>query len=457
MKKKVVSLLLVAAMATGLLAGCGAESTGTSAGGGKKGDDGVTLRFIDISTNPERQAYFEKTFAAFKEETGITVEYEGVPWDNAADKMTVLGAANDLPDVMTMAGQWMGQFTQAGWLMELDEYYEKEMEPVVNVATKISVQNEVDLYDHVYRIPDGLMNSGIFYRKDWVEEIGYEIPTGDDWTWQEYYKLVDALTDPSKNRYGSSFRGGRGAFDRVLEVMVGYYGGYVYDEEGNFLFNSDECIAAFEEFCTMYTDGNAPKDSLSWGFTEMVDNFVGGLTGTLNNNTDVVPTLLQKMDESQWGVLPMPTAADGKVYNGIGSSYAYSIAANTEYPEESMKLISYLSAPENSTEYCQIAGMLPIRNDVGDNEMYGENGPYSGFFVQLDYDNLVAPAGYGAFDYTDMHQDMMHTEIQKYLLGQQSGADVMNHIGEELEARMKKYLADNPGATVEAPRTPKYN
>jgi len=93
MKKKVISLLLVSAMACGLLAGCGSADADTS-----KGGDGVTLRFIDITTNPERQAYFEKTFEAFKEETGITVKYEGVPWDDAADKMTVLGAANDLPD-----------------------------------------------------------------------------------------------------------------------------------------------------------------------------------------------------------------------------------------------------------------------------------------------------------------------------------------------------------------------
>jgi multiple sugar transport system substrate-binding protein len=228
-----------------------------------------------------------------------------------------------------------------------------------------------------------------------------------------------------------------------------------YDEEGNYLFTDDEAIAAFENFCTMYTDGSATKDSLNWGFSEMVDGFVGGMTGTLYNNTDEVPTLLEKMEESQWGVLPVPTAADGKVYNSTGSSYSCGVAANTKYPEEAKQLISFLCEPEHSMNYCKIAGMLPVRNDVGDNELYGEGGPYSGFLVQLDYPNLVYPAGYGAFDYTDLHQDAMHTEIQKYLLGQQSAADVLNNIGNELTARMKKYLADNEGATVEAPRLPK--
>lgn len=48
---------------------------------------------------------------------------------------------------------------------------------------------------------------------------------------------------------------------------------------------------------------------------------------------------------------------------------------------------------------------------------------------------------------------MFHTELQKYLLGQQSAEDVLNHIGDELTARMKQYLADNEGAEVEKPKT----
>ncbi len=45
----------------------------------------VQLRFIDVSPSPVRQEYFEKTFAKFKEETGISVVYESVPWDDAAN------------------------------------------------------------------------------------------------------------------------------------------------------------------------------------------------------------------------------------------------------------------------------------------------------------------------------------------------------------------------------------
>ena len=116
--------------------------------------------------------------------------------------------------------------------------------------------------------------------------------------------------------------------------------------------------------------------------------------------------------------------------------------------------LSVKSIMQNNMEYCKIAGMVPIRNDVEDDPMFGVDGPYGGFLVQLDYENLAFGTGYGAFDYTDMHQDMMHTEIQKYLLGQQSAKDALFNVCEELQARMKQYLADNPDVTVEVPLYP---
>ena len=455
MKKRVIAALLTASMAVGLLAGCGSsggDSGGESKEAGKQGKE-ASLRFIDVNPSPERQKYYEGVFQKFEEETGISVAYESVPWDDAADKLTVLGTSGQLPDVITTHPSWLGQFTEADWIMPVDDYVEEHGDEFVEVVKNINWAQEKEKYGHVYSIPDGFMVKGIFYRKDWVEEIGYEIPTGKDWTYDAYFDLIKALTDKEKKRYGNSFRGARGAFDPLLTYLQTFTGGYTYDEEGNFLLNSPECVEALEKWCEIYKDGYVPEDSVNWGFVEM-DNFTGGLTGTVSNDSEVAKACEEKMDPSQWGVLPMPVSTvDGKLLNSAGSPYSYTISKTSEYPEEALALVDFLVRPENNIEYCKMGGLIPIKNDVGDDETYGENGPYAPFLAQLNDPNFTVPPTYGAFNYTDLHQDMFHTELQKYLLGQQSAEDVLNHIGDELTARMKQYLADNEGAEVEKPKT----
>lgn len=442
MKKKMLATVLAASMLAGVMPVCEVAAAD------------VELRFIDVNPSPQRQEYYETTFAKFKDETGITVNYESVPWDDAANKLTVLGSSGQLPDIMTTHFLWLGQFTEADWVLPLDEYAEAHGEEFVDAVRNLNWAAEKEKYGHIYTIPDGFMVKGIFYRKDWVEEIGYEIPTGDDWTYDAYFDLIKALTDKDKNRYGNSFRGARGAVDPLLTYLQSFTGGYVYDEEGNFLLNSPECIEATEKWAEIYKEGYVPEDSVNWGFVEMVDNFTGGLTGTISNDSEVAQACAEKLDDSQWGVLPMPVSTvDQKMMNTAGSPYAYTIAKTSEHPEEALQLIDFLARPDNNIEYCKMGGLIPIKKDMGDDTTYGEGGQYSVFLDELNDPNFTVPPMYGPFNYTDLHQDMLHTEFQKYLLDKQTAEEFLNTIGGELESRMKQYLADNEGATVESPKS----
>ncbi len=472
MKKRLLALLLALTLSLSLLAGCSSEpaeevasettdtATSTATDEGDTAEDGgelstEPLRFIDVSPSPQRQEYYEGVFAEFATNTGIEVTYESVPWDDAANKLTVMGTSNQLPDVITTHGFWLGQFTESEWILPLDDYVNENMDQFVQVVQDVNFAQEMERYGNIYSIPDGFMVKGIFYRKDWVEEIGYEIPTGDDWTYDAYFDLIAALYDEEQNRYGNSFRGARGAFDPILTYLHTLTGGYTYDEEGNFLMNTPEAVEALEKWASVYIDGYVPEDSINWGFVEMVDNFTGGLTGTLHNDSEVAKSCEDKMQPEQWGVLPLPVSTvDGMNYNTSGSPYSYTVASTTANKDGAIALIDFLVNPENNIEYCKMGGLIPINVEVSDDPTYGVDGPYAAFVEQLNSDNFVVPATYGQFNYTDLHQDMFHTELQRYLLGDQSAEDVLNNIGTELTTRMQEYLAENPDATVETPKTP---
>lgn len=157
--------------------------------------------------------------------------------------------------------------------------------------------------------------------------------------------------------------------------------------------------------------------------------------------------MFENMSDDQWMVMPVPKSEkDGKLYNLINGSYSLSISSNSENPDAAWKLIEFLNRTDNSSEYCRLSGLIPIKKDAAEDEMYGEGGPYYTFTMQLNDPDLVVPATMGAFDYTDMHQGMMHEEIQKYLLGDEDAETALDTIADELETRMKNYLKENPDA-----------
>lgn len=442
MRKKSVLLVIVVLTIMTVLSAAGSTEKATK-----------ELRFIDVSPSPTRQEYFTNTFEKFKQETGISVVYESVPWDDAANKLTVLGASNQLPDVMTTWAGWLGQFTEAGWVEPLTDYIGKTTDEYAKTVTQLVWKAEQELYGNIYTIPDGMMVKGVFVRKDWAKEIGLDLDPKKGWTYAEYFDAVYKFTDPTKNRYGTSFRGSRGAFDPLFVYLESLNGGSAYAPDGSTLFANKEAIEAYKKWNGLYLDGAAPKDAINWGFVEMVGNFTGGLTGTLINDSEVAATCLENMEDDQWMVMPMPKSdKDGKIYNTVNSPYAYSISTSSKNKDDAWKLIEFLTRPDNNIEYCKLTGLIPIKTAVGDDPYYGPNGPYAAFVQQLNDPAMVVPVAFGPFSYTDMHQGMMHEEMQKYLLGKQSAEVSLTNVVNELEKRMKSYLSENPGSSVEQPK-----
>ncbi|MCI1723061.1 MAG: sugar ABC transporter substrate-binding protein [Lachnospiraceae bacterium] len=486
MKKKLVTSLLAVTMLGTCLTGCGggaSQSTGTAAtsaaagaaaaqtsagtaasaaagavqnadGSWSQAYKGTKLTFMDVAPGDVRTAYFQQLFKDFQKDTGIEVEYQSVPWDDAANKMTVLGSSGSLPDVMTVWSGWLGQYTEAGWVEPLTDYIGDSTSDYTDAVSKLIWASEKTRYGNIYTLPDGLMVKGIYVRKDWCEAAGIKLDPTKAWTYDDYFDLVAKLTDASQNHYGASYRGARGALDPLWVYMQGYTGGATYDQDGKILMDSDDCLKAFTKWTDIYKNGYAPKDAINWGFTEMVDNFVGGLTGTLINDSEVAATLIAKMDDSQWMVMPMPTSEkDGKIYNTINAPYSYSMSATSKNKEAAWELMSYMTSSDKQADYCQKTGEIPIKKDASNIADYGADGHYGVFIQEMNDPTLAVPATYGAFDYTDLHQNLFHEEIQSYLLGDEDAATALKNICDALQEREDQYRKDNPDSQVETALT----
>ena len=127
MRKRVLSVLLTAALLGTCVAGCssGAGDGGEKAESGKR-FEGVTLRFApNWGTDPDHEIG-RKMLDEFCEETGLNIELEEIAGDEMKNKISVDAAADNLPDVWQY---WPGcvckDLADAGLLADCSEYLEK--------------------------------------------------------------------------------------------------------------------------------------------------------------------------------------------------------------------------------------------------------------------------------------------------------------------------------------------
>jgi len=408
--KKLLTMMLALALVLTAFAGISVEPA-KAAGG--------DLSFYDIMSTTDRMEYFEKVFAAFEKETGIHFVYEGEPWANSMGTVLTMMAANNGPDFFVcMPNQKV--FVENGWLAPIDEFIAAHDDEYVTLIEDYFWAQQVQTFGNAYWFPDGIMGSGIYYRKDWAAELGWEAPEGKDWNWEAFWDLAVKMTDPEKNRYGFAFRGGSGAGDWANNYLGRYVANYTYDPETK-LWMAEEYNTAMKLYTDSWLNGIAPKDSLSWGWSEQIDGFASGLVGLFFNDSDAFPFFVERMQPEQWGVLPIPYDNAGTGFaTSVNCTYSWSINAHADDVDACFKLADFLYTPEYSAEYCMLMGSIPVRKDVAATEYFSVDGPLGGFVQQLNNPDAVLAGQMIGENKTELagYTYDMGAEMQMYLMGE---------------------------------------
>lgn len=409
----------------------------------------VELRFHDIIPNPAREAKFKELVQRFNEENpNIKVIFESTPWDQAHNKLVTQGSADILPDITVMHASWAAEFNSAGWLVPLDDYlasWEYKDEFIPYVKNVLMDYDQKGVYGYTFGIPDGLTTHGMFVRKDWVEAAGMKLE--DLETWDGVLNAAEKMSNAKENKYGFAFRGARGGADQLGMYLLGALNGKLYEEDGTCRIDTPEGVEAFQKYCGIYLNGYAPKDSINWGYAEMVQGFTAGLSGVLNQTTEVTQICKESMKDEEWTVVPFPRSADGNIYSKA-DSFFYTITKSSKHPEEAWKFVSYMMAPENNREYCETNLYIPVMKGAENDPRFTEGG-MEGFLSALNDKNFVRNPFYGYFpELTEFAETIYDSEVQKYLLGQQSAEESVKNISGFLTEAQQKFMQSNPDTPI---------
>ena len=185
-KNKVLTLLLTAVMAVGVITGCG-ESGKTN---DNSKDGGVTLTLYGNAGDAARP-YMQKIFSLYEEKTGNKIDVQGLDANNFENVCLTKFRTGDIPDVlMHFGGYGLDAYNPADNFVDFSD-----AEWVDDIADTSLAQTMRD--GVVYGLPFWESSvSGCFYNKQIFEEQNIEVPTTQTEFDEVCQKLVDAGIQP---------------------------------------------------------------------------------------------------------------------------------------------------------------------------------------------------------------------------------------------------------------------
>lgn len=396
----------------------------------------TTLRVVLSFANPERTAIIERQVSEFESANpGVDVEVESLVWATAFEKLLNMARSGQKLDVVEMQDRWTALYVANKDLVDLDPYLKNWSG--AKTLTERTIQFSKQVGGKSYMLPFGYYIRALYYNKKMFKEAGL---SGPPRTMPELMESARIITEKLPGKYGYSFRGGPGCFPAWHVAMANHLGtGNWFDAEGNSVFNQPAAIEGIKFWRDMYQKGYAPKDSIRWGFKEVLSGFYSGTCAMLDQDPDAMIDISKYMDENDFAVVPLPVGVDGKAYPLV-SFGGWSLFNSSQNKELAWKLLSHLASPENNLEWVKFHGIIPIHKGADKDPYYGKP-VMKGFFEELNnpqYKLTPFPGHLPEFGY--FYDTLSVETTQEILLNKKSVETVADEWAEYLTNAQKKYM-----------------
>ena len=321
MKKKIVSLLMVAAMTVSLF-GCGgtgdsgsnnsdntnnAATTESTAGGDSDSNTSAANTETDNAGDAAETSDIEKPeeitilvdgtvftqengrdqfMAKLEELTGVKVNVIQPDHDAYYDNVGQIIAGGDWPDVMILSSTYYSGYAAEGVLWDMTDAWENsELKQRQEAFNGAGVVEGVKIDGHLYGMPATRGNGCVTYvKKTWMDNCGI---TSAPTNWEEYKAMLDAFMtgDPDGdgvdgNTYAAvasaGFVGGEAPYINFLpEVYQDAYPSFYKDENGTWVdgFTEDSMKEAMGRLNELVSSGALDKASLDQGTGDARNKF----------------------------------------------------------------------------------------------------------------------------------------------------------------------------------------
>ncbi len=349
-----------------------------------------------------------------KENPGIKIQAEMIPWGGGADYAQRLFTAvigNAAPDAAQVKLANLSRLMEMDALEPLDPWLEK-WAGKADIAPELWDINRASDGKQYY-LPLQYVVLYLYYRTDWFKDAGLQPPTNFD----EFLAAAKALTK-APDRFGFGMRGGAGGTDNWGPFVLG--GGASFNPGGMV---TPKALAANRWYADLFkTEKVVPPSAPNDGFRQILDNFKAGRVAMIIHHIGSANELVGALGDKVSAV-PVPHAPDGGAWTSFGDE-SDAIFASSKVKDAAFKWIAFLSTAENNVALCKLTGQLTVSASAAQHwTMHPQR------FVDASVASLPFAKPYPDVPQTaDFLRTVWPTNMQRALLGQISPDDMMKAI-----------------------------
>lgn len=429
--------VLKGAGALGLAAGLGASGVRTRGaaaqearfGALSKEWDGTTLN-VSLVAEPRSDAIQALT-PAFTEATGITVNYNILPYPNLEEQqLTALSQQTGEQDLIHVDCVWMGQYAGQGWLQPVQEYVDQTDPAVLDLEDFMPrVLEEQSMWeDTLYGLPFINAVFALYYRTDIFEELGLEAPQ----TWDELAATAQTIHEAKSadGVAGLTMMGRRGVQLLCTHLNVfGSMGGYYYDENytptmaGEAGINSIEYLKSLLPFSV--------EGALSNDYDESAAAFQQGLAAMNLQWQNAAPQFVDPEESKiigNWNITQVPGVDEGGVINRTPTFGGWNLGISVDSQNK-----------EAAWEYLVWATSKPLEVELAPSGPGARRSTLSDAALQEQYieypmmlETLETALGRPRIPVWPQMNDVISASLSEVMVGQTAAPDAMTALDTQL-------------------------
>lgn len=336
----------------------------------------------------------------------IDVKFSTTVWgaDDLQERYNqILSSGRSTPDFMLTNFAFTPYFASRGWLLDLTKVFgDKKLQDINNDYSQVMVES-MKWDGGLYGIPQFIDIPTIQYRKDLVEDAGFD-PEGENWateplTWKKFAEVTKKTKQRHDldNGYTTTLNqrtiAGQTGYEHIV-TNGGNYFGDMRNQDGPIgnrpvTIDSESVVRTLKQLRTfMYGEsdqyaldgmpgGILPSEALGWDTTPSMKSFDAGQAVTHRNWSFAIAQFGAKESFGEkLGVMPYPygVTKEQATYQGTGGTNAQlggwhlSINPNTEKLAATVEVIKAMTTDSFYLDIFEYTGSSPPKPDLFDSK-----------------------------------------------------------------------------------------